>query len=110
MDEIAHRLSQNLRALRTRGGLTQEQLADRAGLRVAQISRLENGANTTLATVQALANGLGVDPVELLQPTDRPRSARPELPGLSTLSPTVQAAIASLVVSLANDQGDLGVG
>ena len=48
---IEARLSQNI---------TQKELAERAGVRQSNISRIENGTcSPTVATLQALADGLG---------------------------------------------------
>ncbi|MBB4911728.1 helix-turn-helix domain-containing protein [Actinophytocola algeriensis] len=55
-----------LRQLRQQAGLTQEELADRAGLSVRTIRRLETGvsANPQLDTVRLLADALGLQPDE----------------------------------------------
>ncbi len=48
---ISARIEQNL---------TQEQLAQRTGIRQSNISRIENGScSPTIATLQQLANGMG---------------------------------------------------
>lgn len=50
-----------LRAQRESAGLTQLELAVRAGLTPATVSRLENGHQSpTLVTVEALARALGI--------------------------------------------------
>ncbi|HVS40137.1 MAG TPA: helix-turn-helix transcriptional regulator [Gemmataceae bacterium] len=50
-----------LKALREGAGLTQEQLADKAGLHLGAVFKLEQGVREpTWATVQALAHALGV--------------------------------------------------
>jgi putative transcriptional regulator len=50
-----------LRALRVAAGLTQQQLADRLGMRATNITRLENGGRTpSWETVLRLAKALGV--------------------------------------------------
>ena len=55
---LARQLAAQRRALR----LTQKQLAERAGIDQAEISRIERGqANPTTATLGALARALGVD-------------------------------------------------
>ncbi|OLF07018.1 hypothetical protein BLA60_29645 [Actinophytocola xinjiangensis] len=53
-----------LRRLRREAGLTQEHLAERTGLAVRTIGRLESGAsaNPQLDTVRLLADGLGLEP------------------------------------------------
>ena len=55
---LARQLAAQRRALR----LTQKQLAERAGIDQAEISRIERGqANPTTATLGALTRALGVD-------------------------------------------------
>ncbi|MGB3438393.1 MAG: helix-turn-helix domain-containing protein [Actinophytocola sp.] len=58
-----------LRQLRRQKALTQEVLAERTGLSVRTIRRLENGesANPQLETVRLLADALGLDPDERAQ-------------------------------------------
>jgi transcriptional regulator with XRE-family HTH domain len=55
------RLAAELRALRTEGGLTHEQLAKKIGQSRAQISRLENGHVVDQADVMSILDALGVD-------------------------------------------------
>ena len=55
------RLAAELRALRTEGGLTHEQLAKQIGQSRAQISRLENGHVVDQADVMSILDALGVD-------------------------------------------------
>ncbi|RYY96296.1 MAG: helix-turn-helix domain-containing protein [Chitinophagaceae bacterium] len=71
-------LSQLLAEARKRRGLTQEDLADAAGVTVRTIQRIESGDTVPRAfTVKALAEALGV-PFESLQPV--PERATPEPP------------------------------
>jgi len=59
---------ERLRALRTAAGLTQEQLADQAGLHWTYIGQIERGErNLTYKNVRKLARGLGVKPAELVE-------------------------------------------
>ena len=54
-------IGRNLRAIRKRKGLSQEQIAERAGLHAKHVQRLEAGAkNTTVASIAALAAALEV--------------------------------------------------
>jgi transcriptional regulator with XRE-family HTH domain len=54
--------------LRKQNGLTQEQLAERAGLHVTYISGIENGSrNPSLTAIEALARGFDLDLSELLE-------------------------------------------
>jgi transcriptional regulator with XRE-family HTH domain len=61
-------LARNLKRLRRERGLSQEELADRAGLNrnyVGMIERQENAA--TVDTLEALAEALGIKAVQLLE-------------------------------------------
>lgn len=60
-------LARNVRRLRAARGLSQEALAEEVGLRQAQISEIESGANNiTLDNLHRLAHALGVRPCELI--------------------------------------------
>ena len=62
-------VARNLKRLRQERGLSQEELADLAGLNrnyVGMIERQENAA--TVDTLEALAKALQVEPVQLLEP------------------------------------------
>ena len=59
----------NARRLRAAAGLSQEELAARAGLHRTYISSIERGKrNVSLENIFALASALGCDPRELLTP------------------------------------------
>lgn len=59
--------SENLRAARLRKGITQEELADLAGLHRTYVGSAERGErNVTLESVERLAQALGVSSSELL--------------------------------------------
>jgi transcriptional regulator with XRE-family HTH domain len=60
--EVPEQLGPLLRRLRTQSGLTQEQLAERSGVSVRTIRRLETGKSTDhrLGTVNLLADALGI--------------------------------------------------
>lgn len=65
--ELRRRLAANLRDLRQRQSMTQEELAERTGLASRHIQKLEAGeVNATLKTVALIAEGLGIEPDELL--------------------------------------------
>jgi transcriptional regulator with XRE-family HTH domain len=62
-------LAANVRRLRQLAGLSQELLADRAGLHRTYISSVERAErNVSLENIFALAEGLGVSAGELLAP------------------------------------------
>lgn len=48
-------------------GLTQERLAERAGLNIKTVQKLERGGPVSVNSVRAIAAALGVDPAELFQ-------------------------------------------
>jgi len=63
-------IGQNLRRLRLKKGLTQEQFADISGFSQQYISGLEAGhRNPTVVTVYEMAVALGVSHLDLLRPT-----------------------------------------
>jgi transcriptional regulator with XRE-family HTH domain len=67
MGDIRGRLGANLRKLREGQGLSQEALADQAGLHRTYISDIERGArNPTIIVVEKLACALGVSVGSLL--------------------------------------------
>jgi len=67
MDDIATQFGAILRDLRTAKGLSQEELAFRAGMSVPYLSDLERGrSNPSLAMVIDLARALEMHPSEIL--------------------------------------------
>ncbi len=59
----------NLRRLRVAVGLSQEELASRAGLHRTYISSIERGQrNISLENIFIIATALGAQPAELLEP------------------------------------------
>ena len=76
-DKLLEAFGQNLRAARLNSGLTQADLAERAGLLQQYVSLVESGKqNVTLTTAQALARVVGRDVSDMLRRV-RPRSRRP---------------------------------
>lgn len=69
MSQVFRRtVGQNVRAFRLRLKLTQEQLAEKAGLHWTYISGVERGRyNVSLDTLETLASALGRKPFELLK-------------------------------------------
>lgn len=64
-------LARNLRALRERRRLSQEALADLAGLHRTYVGSVERGErNVSIDNIQRLAEALGVTPANLLQERD----------------------------------------
>lgn len=61
-------LGQRIRGLRKRLGVSQEELADRAGVHWTYLARTERGAqNPTLENLHAIAQALGVSLADLFQ-------------------------------------------
>lgn len=52
-------LSKRVRAVREAAGMTQQTLATRAGISLRTLSRIEAGEDSTLGTIDAIANALG---------------------------------------------------
>lgn len=67
--DIRALVGRNVRRVRIEKGLTQEELAERAGTSQFYVSSLEAGRrNPTVVTVATLAKALGVDHLALLRP------------------------------------------
>jgi transcriptional regulator with XRE-family HTH domain len=65
--EPREQFGRNVRGSRRAAGLSQEQLAERSGLHMTEISRLERGVrDPRLATIVRIAQGLDVPPAQLL--------------------------------------------
>jgi transcriptional regulator with XRE-family HTH domain len=70
-DKVLSSFGQSVRAYRTAAGLTQEQLAEAAGLHVGFLGTVERGEkNISLLNVVAIAVALSVAPSELLRVLD----------------------------------------
>lgn len=65
---LAQKLSRNAKATRVARGLSQQELADKAGLTVRYISRLENSSpNITLEVLERLAEALDCSVYQLIE-------------------------------------------
>jgi transcriptional regulator with XRE-family HTH domain len=65
---VAERFGHNLRRVRRREGLSQEELSVRAGLHRTEVGKLENAQRVPrVDTLIRLADSAGVPPVELLE-------------------------------------------
>lgn len=68
--ELVRRFAENLTRLRKERGLSQEELAHRAGIDRTFVSGCERLVrNPTLTTVEKIAAGLEIDPTELFKVT-----------------------------------------
>jgi transcriptional regulator with XRE-family HTH domain len=79
-------LGRRIKELRVQAAITQEELADRAGLFRTYLSRIERGsANPTLSMLHALSAAFGIPVIELFaQPgKEIPRRVKPKSPQLS---------------------------
>ncbi|NBE55198.1 helix-turn-helix domain-containing protein, partial [Streptomyces boluensis] len=76
---VPHDFGRQLRALRSRAGLTQEELAHTSGVSVRALADLERGRarGAQRRTVQALAEGLGLDAAEAAELERAARVGRP---------------------------------
>ena len=65
--EMHKRLAFNVRRIRVRKGVSQQQLASLTGIERSYLSRLEHGnANPSLTTLERIASALGVAVADLL--------------------------------------------
>jgi len=68
MDKISEQLGKNMKRIRTKKNMSQGDIARALEVDRGYISNIENGKkNPTLATIQKLANALGVSADELLK-------------------------------------------
>ena len=66
--QTRERIGQRIAAMRSVAGLTQTQLADKAGMQRSHISRIEAGSlAVTLESIEAIAQALGMT-VDLIDP------------------------------------------
>lgn len=73
--EKSNKFGRAIRTLRVTAGLTQEELADRAGLDRSYIGGVERGErNPTLSVIEKIAEGLGVTEAELFSYSTKLRS------------------------------------
>lgn len=75
MDDLRKRFGRLVTANRRRRGLTQQELADRAGISIEMINKIERGVSSPrFPNIEKLAAALEVDPAELFSP-DLPKGA-----------------------------------
>ncbi|MEP2508482.1 MAG: helix-turn-helix transcriptional regulator [Reichenbachiella sp.] len=66
-EEILNQLAKTFKKLRKGTGITQQELADKSGISISQIARIETGKfNSTVCTLTLLAKSKNVRPYELL--------------------------------------------
>ncbi|MEX2232233.1 MAG: helix-turn-helix transcriptional regulator [Cyclobacteriaceae bacterium] len=67
-EKLLRRFARNLKKARAERGMSQEDLADKSGLALSQIARIETARlNTSIGTVYALLKALDADANELFQ-------------------------------------------
>lgn len=102
---------QQLRALRKAAGLTQEQLAEQAGLSVQAIASLENGRSRRpyLHTLRALSEALQLTPEEhaALSSTIADRSLSTDNSTATPAAPSIDVRLPSVVTGLIGRERDL---
>ncbi len=95
-----------IRALRRERGLTQEELAQKSGLSVEAVGRIERGAFApTLETIHKLSGGLGVPFHDLFHAPSSPEEPSPPMLGqlcqyVSGLDPPRRRAVWEVLLSL----------
>lgn len=81
MSETSNHIGRNIRSVRLKESMTQQQLADACSLSKGMISKLENGAVVpALATLQKIATALHVKVAELIESTN-------QSPSIMTVNP-----------------------
>jgi transcriptional regulator with XRE-family HTH domain len=104
--DLAVRLAEQVRRLRTQAALTQAELAARAGVTVETIARLERvlrgrlsaNANPSLETMERIGSALGVEVSELLS---APGKQKPKDDRLGSVLRGVSAATRRRVIRVA---------
>ena len=92
-EETRKRIGQRVKALRTMAGLTQQELADRAGLQRTHIGRIEDGAfGSQVETIQQVAEALGMT-VDIIDP------ALQDLAPLKRLTPPMVGSLGTALNS-----------
>jgi ribosome-binding protein aMBF1 (putative translation factor) len=67
---VTEGMAANVRRARHAGKMTQEELADRAGLSARYLGSIERAeVSATITVLERLAGALGVEPCELIRPT-----------------------------------------
>lgn len=78
--ELKQTVSKKVKSLRIEFGLSQKDLAEKTGLNVRYISRLEtNPQNLTLEILEKLAQGLGCSPTDLVSTHPSPATSKKNL-------------------------------
>lgn len=74
--DLRRRFADNLRRVRKEAGISQEELANQAGVDRAHVSKIERcGTYVGLEIIGKFAVVLSVDPIEFFQPTAKRRKS-----------------------------------
>lgn len=77
LSDILHEFGKHLRALRQARSVSQERLADDAGLHRTYVSSVERGErNISLVNIERLAVALGISVREMVPPRESPRRGK----------------------------------
>ncbi len=118
LDGVAMRLAARVRERRIDAGLTQAELALRAGVTVETVSRLERllhgrpspGSNPTLETLARLSEALGVEITELLANRTGPDSYLDKLSAsLRQATPAARRRVLRVAEALLHEELPLGL-
>jgi transcriptional regulator with XRE-family HTH domain len=93
MAEMRALLARNLRLWRNARGLSQEELADRAGINRGYMSDLERGRySATIVMIGKLAEALAIEPAELLRQSAKSGASRTARPRVATMLEAAEEA------------------
>ncbi|MGH7295574.1 MAG: helix-turn-helix domain-containing protein [Polyangiaceae bacterium] len=77
LDKLLRSIAANVRALRRQRTMTQEQLAERAGMDLSYLQRIERAdTNLSMDKLLAVADAFGIAPGHLLRPARLPAARR----------------------------------
>jgi transcriptional regulator with XRE-family HTH domain len=99
-------ISNNLKAIRNKRGMTQGNLADKAGIELNQVSRIERGASEPkLETIKKLAIALSCSTDELIMDCEAytPEYIKRTVERINELTPLRRYAVLDLINSYCNE-------
>lgn len=94
-------LGENLKRTREKRGISQKELAERCGISVPQLSKMETGKqrNPHIETVVAMATALGVSIEELIYGTEGPNGMKYMLEAIESLPEGKQVTVKELIAA-----------
>lgn len=99
-------ISNNLKAIRSQRGVTQGNLADKAGIELTQVSRIERGASEPkLETIKRLAIALSCSTDELIMDAQpkTPEYIKRTVERINELTPMKRYVVLGIIDSYCND-------